>query len=42
MLGQVKADVKPVGMYFSSICDLEHGLEADALLPNIADLVLFG
>jgi len=40
MLDEVETDVETVGMDLSNICDLEDRFEADALLPNVANLVL--
>lgn len=40
MLDQVKTDMETTGMDLSHIRDLEDRFEADALLPNVANLVL--
>ena len=40
MLDQVETDMETIGMDLSNISDLEDRLEAYALLPNVANLML--
>ena len=42
MLHEVKGHMEASGVYLRGICDLEHALEANAFLPNVAHRVLLG
>lgn len=42
VLHQVKTDMEALGVDLCSVCDLENRLEPNALLANVAHLVLLG